>query len=182
MTRTRRNILKTGIAAIAAPAIVPSSVFGQNAPSNRITIGAIGVGRISRIHDMHETFKYDHAQIVAVCDLDSNRTKSGQRFVDQAYAQKFGRDYTGTKGYSDYREVLARTDIDAVIISTPDHQHSIPAVHAVRAGKDVYMQKPASLTISDGRILSDAVRATDRILQIGSQQRSDNPWPQFRRA
>lgn len=182
MSQTRRNILKTGIAAVAAPAIVPSSVFGQNAPSNRITIGAIGVGRISRIHDMHETFKYDHAQIVAVCDLDSNRMKSGQRFVDEAYAKKFGRDYSGTRGFGDYREVLARKDIDAVILSTPDHQHSIPAVHAVRAGKDVYMQKPASLTISDGRILSDAVRKTDRILQIGSQQRSDNPWPQFRRA
>lgn len=181
-SQTRRTILKAGIAAVAAPVIVPSSVFGQNAPSNRIVIGAIGVGRISRIHDMHETFKYNHAQIVAVCDLDSNRVKSGQRFVDEAYSKKFGRAYTGTRGYGDYREVLARKDIDAVIISTPDHQHSIPAVHAVRAGKDVYMQKPASLTISDGRILSDAVRATDRILQIGSQQRSDNPWPQFRRA
>jgi predicted dehydrogenase len=175
-------MLSAGTAAIAVPMIVPSSVFGQNAPSNRIIIGAIGVGRISRIHDMHETFKYDHAQIVAVCDLDSNRMKSGQRFVDEAYAKKFGRDYSGTRGFGDYREVLARKDIDAVILSTPDHQHSIPAVHAVRAGKDVYMQKPASLTISDGRILSDAVRATDRILQIGSQQRSDNPWPQFRRA
>lgn len=182
MAQTRRGILKAGIAAVAAPAIVPSSVFGQNAPSNRIAIGAIGVGRISRIHDLHETFKYDHAQIVAVCDVDSNRVKSGQRFVDEAYAKKVGRDYTGTRGYGDYREVLARQDIDAVIISTPDHQHSIPAVHAVRAGKDVYLQKPASLTISDGRILSDAVRATGRILQIGSQQRSDNPWPQFRRA
>lgn len=179
---TRRSLLKAGVAAIAAPMIVPSSVFGQNAPSNRITIGAIGVGRISRIHDMHETFQYDHAQIVAVCDLDSRRVASGQRFVDEAYSKKYGRPYAGTKGYGDYREVLARKDIDAVIISTPDHQHSIPAVHAVRAGKDVYMQKPASLTISDGRILSDAVRATDRILQIGSQQRSDNPWPQFRRA
>ena len=181
-SQTRRTILKTGIAAIAAPAIVPSSVFGQSAPSNRIAIGAIGVGRISRIHDMHETFQYDHAQIVAVCDLDSNRVKSGQRFVDEAYAKKFGRAYAGTRGYGDYREVLARKDIDAVIISTPDHQHSIPAVHAVRAGKDVYLQKPSSLTIADGRILSDAVKASGRILQIGSQQRSDNPWPQFRRA
>ncbi len=111
MTQTRRSILKAGIAAIAAPAIVPSSVFGQNAPSNRITIGAIGVGRISRIHDMHETFKYDHAQIVAVCDLDSNRVKSGQRFVDEACAKKCGRDYTGTKGYGDYRELSWRAGI-----------------------------------------------------------------------
>jgi predicted dehydrogenase len=178
----RRNLLKTGLAAAAAPAIVPSSVFGQNAPSNRITIAAIGVGRISRIHDMFETFKYDHAQIVAVCDLDSNRVTSGQQFVNDAYAKKSGRPYTGTTGHGDYREVLARRDIDAVIISTPDHQHSILGVHAVQAGKDVYMQKPASLTIADGRKLSAAVQATDRILQIGSQQRSDNPWPQFRRA
>jgi predicted dehydrogenase len=181
-TPTRRSILKTGMAAIAAPMIVPSSVFGQNAPSNRITIAAIGVGRISRIHDMFETFKYDHAQIVAVCDLDSNRVTSGQQFVNDAYARKSGRDYTGTRGFGDYQEVLARKDIDAVIISTPDHQHSIPAVHAVRAGKDVYLQKPTSLTIADGRILADAVKQTGRILQIGSQQRSDDPWPQFRRA
>jgi predicted dehydrogenase len=117
-----------------------------------------------------------------VCDLDSKRMVSGQHFVDEAYAGKFGRDYTGTRGYGDYHELLVRADIDAVIISTPDHQHSIPAVHAVRAGKDVYLQKPASLTISDGRILSDAVAASGRILQIGSQQRSDDPWPQFRRA
>jgi predicted dehydrogenase len=182
MAQNRRSVLKTGLAAMAAPAIVPSSVFGQNAPSNRIAIAAIGVGRISRIHDLHETFKYDHAQVVAVCDLDSRRTVSGQRFVDEAYAKKYGRAYTGTRGFGDYHEVLARKDIDAVIISTPDHQHSIPAVHAVRAGKDVYLQKPASLTISDGRILSDAVKASGRILQIGSQQRSDDPWPQFRRA
>src|SRR5690242_4612679 len=127
---SRRNLLKTGLAAAAAPSIVPSSVFGQNAPSNRITIAAIGVGRISRIHDMFETFKYDHAQIVAVCDLDSNRVASGQQYVNDAYAKKSGRDYTGTQGYGDYREVLARKDIDAVIISTPDHQHSILAVHA----------------------------------------------------
>ncbi|MES2473791.1 MAG: Gfo/Idh/MocA family oxidoreductase [Pseudomonadota bacterium] len=179
---TRRSVLKTGLAAMAAPAIVPSSVFGQNAPSNRIAIGAIGIGRISRIHDLRETFKYDHAQVVAVCDLDSRRMVSGQRFVDEAYAKKLGRDYMGTRGFGDYHELLARKDIDAVIISTPDHQHSIPAVHAVRAGKDVYLQKPASLTISDGRTLSDAVKASGRILQIGSQQRSDDPWPQFRRA
>jgi len=179
---SRRTVLKTGLAAAAAPMIVPSSVFGQNAPSNRITIAAIGVGRISRIHDMPETLKYDHAQIVAVCDLDSNRVALGQQFVDGAYAKKLGRAYTGTRGYGDYREVLARSDIDAVIISTPDHQHSIPAVHAVKAGKDVYLQKPTSLTISDGRILADAVKETGRILQIGSQQRSDDPWPQFRRA
>jgi len=181
--QTRRNLLKTAAAAAAFPAIVPSSVFGQNAPSNRINIGAIGVGRISRVHDMKETFNYhDQARIIAVCDLDTKRVASGIEYVDKAYSERTGKDYKGTKGYGDYHELLARPDIDAVIISTPDHQHSITAVHAVRAKKDVYMQKPASLTIADGRFLSDTVKASGRILQVGSQQRSDNPWPQFRRA
>ncbi len=83
------------------------------------------------------------------------------------------------KGYGSHHELLASKDIDAVIISTPDHQHALVAVDAVRAGKDVYLQKPASLTIADGRYLSNAVQGTDRILQIGSQQRS---WKQFHRA
>lgn len=181
--QTRRNLLKTAAAAAAFPAIVPSTVFGQSAPSNRINIGAIGVGRISRVHDMKETFNYhDQARIIAVCDLDTKRVASGIEYVDKAYSEKTGKDYKGTKGYGNYHELLARPDIDAVIISTPDHQHSITAVHAVRAKKDVYMQKPASLTIADGRFLSDTVKASGRILQVGSQQRSDNPWPQFRRA
>lgn len=183
---TRRNLLKTGagVAAMAGfPAIVPSSVFGQNAPSNRVNIGAIGVGRISRVHDMKETFNYhDQARIIAVCDLDSKRVASGIDYVDKAYTERTGKDYKGTRGYGNYHELLARPDIDAVIVSTPDHQHAIVATHAVRAKKDVYMQKPASLTIGDGRRLVSEVEKSGRILQIGSQQRSDNPWPQFRRA
>jgi predicted dehydrogenase len=177
--------LKSGIGfAFAAgfPAIVPSSVFGATAPSNRLAIGAIGAGRISRGHDMIETFKYDNAQIVAVCDLDTKRVESGKAYVNQAYAKKFGRDYTGTVGYGNYHDLLANKGIDGVLISTPDHQHAITAVHAVRAGKDVYLQKPASLTIAEGRFLSDEVRKSGRILQIGSQQRSLSPWPQFHRA
>lgn len=83
------------------------------------------------------------------------------------------------RGYKSYHELLADKDIDAVVISTPDHQHAIIAAAAVRAGKDVYLQKPASLTIAEGRYLSDAVQATGRILQVGSQQRS---WKQFHRA
>lgn len=180
---SRRHVLQAGAAAaIGFPSIVPSTVLGQNAPSNRINIGVIGVGRIARSHDMAETFKYDHAQILAVCDLDSRRLDAGKQLVNEAYSKKFGRPWDGAVGYGDYRELLASKDIDAVIIATPDHQHAIPAVHAVRAGKDVYLQKPASITIAEGRYLSDAVAATDRIVQIGSQQRSLNPWPQFHRA
>jgi predicted dehydrogenase len=176
---SRRAVVGAGI---AFPTIVPATVFGQNAPSNRINIGVIGVGRIARGHDMAETFKYDHAQILAVCDVDAKRLALGKQLVDETYTKKFGRPWDSARAYGDYHEVLAAKDIDAVIIATPDHQHAIPAVHAVKAGKDVYLQKPASLTIAEGRTMADAVKASGRILQIGSQQRSDKPWPQFRRA
>jgi len=181
-TYSRRRFLKTSAgAAVAAgfPAIVPSSVFGQNAPSNRINIGAIGVGRISRTHDLPGLWKYDQARILAVCDLDAGRVQAGRELIDGIYAKQTGKPYQGTLGYSNYHELLANKDIDAVVISTPDHQHAILAVYAVRAGKDVYLQKPASLTIAEGRRMADEVKKSGRILQIGSQQRS---WKQFRRA
>jgi predicted dehydrogenase len=176
---TRRGVVAAGI---AFPTIVPATVFGHNAPSNRINIGVIGVGRIARVHDMAETFKYDHAQILAVCDVDSKRLALGKQLVDETYSKKYGRPWDSARAYGDYHELLAAKDLDAVIVATPDHQHAILAVHAVKAGKDVYLQKPASLTIAEGRTMADAVAASGRILQIGSQQRSDSPWPQFRRA
>jgi predicted dehydrogenase len=176
---SRRTLIK---AAAAFPAIVPASVFGRNAPSNRINVGAIGVGRISRIHDMPSVWRHDDAHIVAVCDLDSRRALAGQQLVDRTYAEKTGQSYRGTRAWLDYRQLLANRDIDAVLISTPDHQHARLAIHAVRAGKDVYLQKPASLTIAEGRTMADAVARSGRILQIGSQQRGSEPWPQFHRA
>ena len=187
MNTSRRAFIKTSVSgAIAAsfPAIVPSAVFGATAPSNRINIGAIGVGRISRGHDMPGVLQYSGVagrdnHIVAVCDLSADRVELGKQFVNDAYTKRLGTSYTGTKGYSDYRELLADKDIDAVLISTPDHQHARIAVAAVAAGKDVYLQKPASLTIREGRTMADHVKASDRILQVGSQQRS---WKQFARA
>jgi predicted dehydrogenase len=179
---SRRSFLKMSMSVAAAagfPTIVPSSVFGQTAPSNRINIGAIGVGRISRGHDLPGIWQFDQARIMAVCDLDSNRVEAGKALVNNFYAKKTGKKYDGVTGYSNYRELLANKDIDAVVISTPDHQHAILAVDAVHAGKDVYLQKPASLTIAEGRAMSSAVAASGRILQIGSQQRS---WKQFHRA
>ncbi len=161
------------------PTIVPSSVFGKNAPSNRINVGAIGVGRISRGHDMPGVWKHDSAQIMAVCDLDSNRVELAQKLVNGYYTKKTGKEFNGVTGYGDYRELLLNKDIDAVIVSTPDHWHAPIVVHAVEAGKDVYVQKPASLTISEGRMMADAVKKSGRILQIGSQQRSTS---QFRYA
>src|SRR5262249_48743310 len=176
---TRRKFLQTAASSavlLGAPTIVPSSVFGQNAPSNRINIGAIGVGRISRVHDMPSTLKYDTAQIVAVCDLDSRRVDEGKKFVNDFYSKKTGKTYDSTRGYDSYHNLLASKDIDAVLVSTPDHWHALIGIDAVEAGKDVYLQKPASLTIAEGRALSNAVQRTGRIFQIGSQQRSSPPF------
>jgi predicted dehydrogenase len=179
---SRRTFLKSSLGAAAAvgfPTILPSSVFGQMSPSNRINIGAIGVGRISRVHDMPAILKVDNTRIMAVCDLYAPRVEQGKKFVNDFYSKKTGKPYDGVTGYSSFHDLLANKDIDAVVISTPDHQHAIVAAAAVRAGKDVYLQKPASLTIAEGRYLSNAVQASGRILQIGSQQRS---WKQFHRA
>ncbi len=154
------------------PAIVPASVFGATAPSNRINVGAIGTGRISRSHDMPGVWKHDHAQIVAVCDLDRRRMEDAKVLVNGVYAKKTGKPFDGVQGYVDYRDLLASADLDAVLVSTPDHWHALIAITAVEAGKDVYLQKPASLTIAEGRALSNAVHRTGRIFQIGSQQRS----------
>ena len=176
---TRRKLLGdvakgVGAATVAAgfPAIVPSSVFGATSPSNRLNIGAIGNGRISRGHDMPGVWKFDTARIVAVCDLDQHRVEDAKALVNGYYGKQTGKPYDGVTGYSNYKELLANKDIDGVLVSTPDHWHALIAIAAVEAGKDVYLQKPASLTIAEGRALSDAVHRSGRIFQIGSQQRS----------
>ncbi len=177
--RTFINKTLIGTVGIAGfPTIVPASVFGKNAPSNKINIAQIGCGRIARDHDLPGTLQHDIARIMAVCDLDSNRTQDGKKLVDAFYAKKMGKsNYMDTKMYDDHREMLLNKDIDAVIISTPDHWHSQPAIEAALAGKDVYLQKPTSLTIEEGRLLSDIVQKKGIILQVGTQQRSS---PQFR--
>jgi predicted dehydrogenase len=176
---TRRRFLQTSghgaaAASIAAgfPSIVPASVFGQNAPSNRINVGAIGLGRISRAHDLPGIWQHPQARIMAACDLDSKRLAEGRDLINGYYAKATGKPYDGVRTYLDYRELLANPDVDAVVISTPDHWHALPTIAAVRAGKDVYLQKPASLTIAEGRQVADIVTKSGRIFQIGSQQRS----------
>ncbi len=178
----RRMFLKkataTAVGTVVLPTIIPSSVFGKNAPSNKINIGQIGFGRIARDHDMAETIRYDQAQFIAVCDVDKNRLIDGKKFIDRYYAKKTGNsNYSNARMYDDYQEMLLNKDIDAVIISTPDHWHSEPAARAALAKKDVYLQKPTSLTVAEGRFLSDLVRKQGVILQVGTQQRSS---PQFR--
>jgi predicted dehydrogenase len=157
--------------AFLAPAIVPSSVFGASAPSNRITVGAIGVGRISRDHDLPGIGQHDQARIIAVCDLDSRRCAEGKQFVEALYSKR-GIQASGVRQYADYRELLQNREIDAVVISTPDHWHAKPAIEAAQAGKHIYLQKPASLTIAEGRAMSDAVHRSGVTFQLGTQQRS----------
>jgi predicted dehydrogenase len=185
-TPSRRAFMQTAGKGLAAaslaagfPSIVPASVFGTNAPSDRINVGAIGMGRISRGHDLPGIWKHAGARITAVCDLDSKRVQDAIALVNGHYTKTTGKPYDGVKGYEHYRDLLANQDIDAVVISTPDHWHALIAIQAVEAGKDVYLQKPASLTIAEGRLLSNAVHRSGRIFQIGSQQRSS---PQFRYA
>jgi predicted dehydrogenase len=182
LSTSRRKFLKqsaqTAIV-ISLPTIVPASVFGKFAPSNRINVGAIGNGRISRTHDMPGVWKHDIAKIMAVCDLDANRAEDGKKLINEYYAKKSGNPYDGVTVYHNHEDLLANKDIDAVIISTPDHWHAKIAIDASKAGKHIYMQKPASLTISEGRAMVTAVEKSNIKFQVGSQQRSS---AQFRYA
>ncbi|HER08247.1 MAG TPA: Gfo/Idh/MocA family oxidoreductase [Bacteroides sp.] len=177
----RRNFLKTTSAAAASamviPTVVPSSVFGKSAPSNKIQIGQIGCGRIARGHDLPGTMRWDVSRVIAVSDVDKNRMLDGKKFVENFYARKENSDNAiEVKMYDDYKEMLLNPAIDAVIISTPDHWHSQPAIEACLAGKDIYLQKPTSLTITEGRLLSDIARRQGTILQLGTQQRSSEQF------
>ncbi|MDH3649404.1 MAG: Gfo/Idh/MocA family oxidoreductase, partial [Saprospiraceae bacterium] len=173
----RRSAL-TAAGIIAVPSIVPASVLGRDAPSDKITIGQIGFGRIARTHDLPDTLPYDVARVVAVADCDLKRARDGKTFIENWYKDNKDADnLVDVKIYQDYREMLQDTAIDAVIISTPDHWHAQPAMEAAMAGKDVYLQKPTSLTVAEGRALADCVRLNGTILQVGTQQRSS---PQFR--
>jgi len=161
---TRREFLKgSAVAAVGWLTIVPSSVFGADAPSNRITIGSIGVGIMGTIN-MKEFKGKSGSEVVAVCDVDASHLENAGRIA--------GLDKKSC--YRDFRELLARDDIDAVVVVTPDHWHVPISIAAVRAGKDVYCEKPLSLTIAEGRALADEVKRYGAILQTGSQQRSSD--------
>ncbi len=165
---TRRSFLKTAGAAFAFPAIIPSSALGADgavAPSERIVMGAIGTGG-QGTGNMNAFLARKEVQMVAVCDVDTNHRNAAKGFVDTKYAN------TDCKTYNDFREITRRDDIDAVCIGTPDHWHVIPSIDAARNKKDIYVEKPLTLDIGEGRVLSDVVKQHDRILQTGSQQRS----------
>jgi myo-inositol 2-dehydrogenase/D-chiro-inositol 1-dehydrogenase len=175
-TITRRQFLKgsaVAAAGVLVPTILPASVFGADAPSNRITIGFVGVGRMGS-GDMRELLGFKEVQIIAVCDVDSNRVRNAQKTIEAHYAkQSAGGTYKGCSTFGDYRDLVTRDEIDAVCVVTPDHWHALPTIAAAKAGKDLFLQKPLTLTIREGRVLSDTVRRYNRIFQVGSQQRSD---------
>lgn len=169
---SRRAFLASGAAAF--PAIVPARVLGKFAPGNIIQVAQIGCGRIARGSEFPGIFKHaEMARFVAVCDLDTVRMKDAKELVEKTYAGKLGAGkFAPVKSYVDYREMLEDKSIDAVCISTPDHWHAQPAMEAALSGKDIYLQKPASLTIKEGRQMAEVVKRTGRIFQQGSQQRS----------
>jgi len=178
---TRRQFLKksgvTTTAAIGFPYIVASSALGKagtTAPSNRITLGFIGMGKEGREYLLREFLNASGTEVVAVCDVDTLRWKKAQQRIERFYSDRRTKGtFKGCVGYRDFREVLARDDIDAVVIATPEHWHAVPVIQAARAGKNIYCEKPLSLTIAQGRAMVNAVRKYNRILQTGSMQRSD---------
>ncbi len=176
---SRRAFLGTtaGSAVLAGfPAIVPSTVFGAAAPSNRITVGCIGMGRMG-MGDLRDFIGRPETQVLAVCDVDANRAEAARAHVDKHYGkEKAAGTYRGCTAYNEFEAVVGRDDIDVVSIVTPDHWHAIPAIAAAKAGKDIFIQKPLTLTIAEGRALSDAVKQHDRVFLVGSQQRSDKAW------
>lgn len=185
-TFTRRDILKTSLAgaALTVPYFVPSRVLGVQSPSNRITLGCIGVGN-QGLPVMQRFLNYPDCQVLAVCEV--NQGSKGYKDPNKAYGRKPAREeveshyakqsdfgsYKGCEDYSDFRDLLTRQDIDAVVIATPDHWHSIMTVMAAEAGKDIYCEKPLGLTIGDQQAMVKAVRQHNRILQTGSHERSN---------
>lgn len=175
MKTTRRDFLGNSAAALAAPLIVRSSARGADgatAPSNRINLAVIGTGNMGKRH-MPQLLFNRGVQVLAVCDVDATRLTESREIVEANYAQLLSKgSYSGCAAVADFREVLQRKDIDAVMVITPDHWHVPIAIEAAKAGKDVYCEKPVAMTVGQGRKLVEAVRASTCVFQTGSQYRS----------
>ena len=184
INQSRRRFIKAtvrgGIALSAFPNLISARLLGTDAPSKRIHVAQIGCGRMGR-GDMTNAMAHSLARIVAVCDLDTVRLTAGKQLAEEYYRDK-GDSKVSVKTYDDYRELLASRDIDAVVVSTPDHWHAQVAIEAALAGKHLYVQKPVTYNIAEAIALRTAVQAKKVILQTGSQQRSEHPWMTFRNA
>jgi predicted dehydrogenase len=182
-TISRREVLKRGAAALAvAPYAITSTALGsadKPPASERIAMGFIGVGMMGRGH-LRGFLQYPEVQVVAVCEVDQWRREDAKKTVEESYAAaQAGGAYRGCCAYHDLRELLARGDIDAVVIATGDNWHGTASVMAAKAGKDIYCEKPISKTIAEARAMAEAARRYGRVFQIGLQQRST---PEFRKA
>ncbi len=182
--KSRRSFLKTslggGLGLLALPQIIPARLLAADAPSKKIHVAQIGCGRMGR-GDMGNTLTEPLARVVAVCDLDAHRLAAGKQMAEEFYAGR-GESGVTVKTFHDYHDVLASPDIDAVIISVPDHSHALVAIEAAIAGKHIYVQKPVTYSIAEAIALRQTVEAKKIILQTGSQQRSERPWKSFRAA
>ena len=178
MSLSRRTLLK-GAAALAAPYFVPASALGKNGwkpPSERITVGFIGIGNMGGGH-LGEFLGDNQLQVIAVCDVDAVKRKKARERVEDKYASdRQAGTFKGCDEYNEFERLLERKDIDTVLIATPDHWHAIIAIAAARAGKDIYCEKPLTLTIREARAIVQAVRRYGRVFQTGSQQRSDGDF------
>jgi predicted dehydrogenase len=172
-SHSRRDFLKTALIAGAAPLILPSHIWAaDSAPSNQITLGFIGVGAQGN-GLLHACLPRKDFKVLAISDVDTTRRNHAKDSVESAYASDNASGaYKGCDTYNDFRELLARKDIDAVVIATPDHWHALVSVAAAKAGKDIYCEKPMAHTVHEGRAMVKAVRANKRIFQVGSMQRS----------
>ena len=165
---SRRVFLQGGAvvgSTLALPMIVPNSVFGASAPSEKIVMGAIGVGSMGR-GDLNGFLHKDEVRVVAVCDADANHVRTAKEMVDGRYGN------TDCAVCRDFREVVGRGDLDTVMHALPDHWHAIISVECARAGLDIHGQKPLARTIRGGRAICRAVERYGRVWQTGSWQRS----------
>lgn len=180
---SRRTAIKHGLSGIlafgVAPLVLPSRLFGASAPSNRLTVGIVGNGLIATQH-VGGLLGRDDCQIVALCDVSRSKAEKMRQRVEEGYAGNAGTaSFKGVDLYGTHEELVARPDIDTVFVTTPDHWHAPVSIAAMLAGKDVYCEKPMTLTVREGRIMVDVARRTGRVLQTGTQQRSESA---FRRA
>ena len=175
-TCSRRGFLATVIAAQVAPMFIPARLLGAEAPSKILRIGCIGTGRMGTTNMLSTVgLGVRHvSRVVAVCDADKNRSANARILTEERSRELHGESAAEVRIHHDHREMLAREDIDGVIICTPDFSHASIALDAVRAGKGVYLEKPLAYTIAEGQALVKAVRKHGVILQSGSQQRSSS--------